>query len=213
MARRAAGPQGADPDPDPDPDPDDDDSGGEQGSRLAGATDRVEDLVVRASVVARRLARPLRPAGYVSLGGAVVVWLLLPAPVWPDRPPLWSSVVSLLVLAAPGAWLLGHRRWLDGALQKAAELTPNAREAARGALEHVRSQSSEPRAGGALRQAWRFYRGAVSPLWGHAADAFSVIAPLRPMPLITTGIALGLTVVLLVSIPLDLVIRAVLVLT
>jgi len=183
------------------------------GGRLADAGKRVEDLVVRASVVARRLARPLRPAGYASLGAALVVWLLLPAPVWPDRPPLWSSLGSLLVLAAPGAWLLVHRWWLDQALQKAATLTPNAREAAKGALEHVRGRSAEPRAGGALRQAWRFYRGAVSPLWGHATDAFAVVAPLRPMPLIATGIALGLTVVLLVSIPLDLVIRGVLILT
>ena len=181
--------------------------------RLGDAGKRVEDLVVRASVVARRLARPLGPAGYASLGGAVVVWLLLPAPVWPDRPPLWSSLVSLVVLAAPGAWLLVHRWWLDQALQKAAALTPNAREAAKGALDHVRGRSSGPRAGGALRQAWRVYRGAVSPLWGQAADAIAVTAPLRPMPLIATGIALGLTVVLLVSIPLDLLIRAVLVLT
>lgn len=185
----------------------------ETGARPTGATERFEDLVVRASVVARRLARPLGPAGYVSLGGALVVWLLIPAPVWPDRPPLWSSIVSLFVLAAPGGWLLLHRRWLDRALQKAAELTPNARETARSTIEQVRSRSSEDRPGGALRQAWRFYRGTVSPLWGHAADAFAVIAPLRPMPLVMTGFALGLTLLLLVSIPLDLLVRGVLILT
>lgn len=183
------------------------------GARLTGAAERFEDLVVRASEVARRLARPLGPAGYVSLGAALVVWLLLPAPVWPDRPPLWSSIVSLFVLAAPGLWLLVHRWWLDRALQTAAELTPRTRETAKGAMEHIRSRSSERRPGGALRQAWRFYRGTVSPMWGHAADAFAVTAPLRPVPLVMTGSALALTLVLLVSIPLDLLIRAVLILT
>lgn len=183
------------------------------GGRLSAASQRVESLVVRASEVGRRLAGALGPAGYASLGGALVVWLLLPAPVWPDRPPLWSSMVSLFVLAAPGLWLLAHRWWLDRAMQTAAELTPRARETAKGAVEHVRSRSSEDRPGGALRQAWRFYRGTVSPMWGHAADAFAVTAPLRPVPLIMTGSALALTVVLLVSIPLSALIRAVLVLT
>ena len=198
-------------------DPDDPASDGsasdEALGRQTGATQRFEDLVVRASVVARRLARPLGPAGYVSLGGAMVVWLLLPAPVWPDRPPLWSSVVSLFLLTAPGGWLLVHRWWLDRALQKAAELTPNARETARGAIDQIRSRSSPDRPGGALRQAWRFYRGTVSPLGGHAADALAVIAPLRPVPLVMTGFALGLTLLLLVSIPLDLLVRGVLILT
>ena len=183
---------------------------------------RVEELIGRVSVLARRLARPVGIAGRIGVVAGAAVWFLLSAPVWPDGPPWWSSAVSLVVLSAPGLWLLFHRRWLDRAFVRASELAPAATVTALQTYERVRTPRaprSAPAAGpddppgGRMRRAWRFYRGTVSPLRGHVSDALGVTLPFRPYILATSGVALILTVVLLVCVPLALVLRAVLLAT
>ena len=175
---------------------------------------RLEDVVGRVSVLARRLARPLGLAGRIGLVAGAGVWLLLPSPVWPDRPPWWSSVVSLVVLVSPGTWLVFHRWWLDRVFVRAAELAPAATATALATYGRVRSGRAEqhPDAGRG-RRAWRFYRGTVAPLHGHVSDALGITLPLRPVALITSGVALLLTLVLLLCIPVALVVRVVLLMT
>lgn len=202
------------PGPDPDPDP-----GAGEDPSASPTPSRVEELVGRASVLARRLARPLGIAGRIGLAAGVVVWLLLPAPVWPDRPPWWSSAVALVVLCAPGLWLVFHRWWLDRAFVRATELAPAATATALQTYARVRAPRSSRAAGpdeasrGRVRRAWTFYRETVSPLRGHVSDALGVTLPLRPLALVTSGVALALTVVLLVCIPVALVLRIVLLVT
>lgn len=176
---------------------------------------RVEELVGRVSVLARRLSRPIGIAGRIGLVAGAAVWLLLPSPVWPDRPPWWSSLVSLLVLCAPGAWLVFHRRWLDRAFVKATELAPAATTTALETYAKARSPRNgpDPAGGARMRRAWRFYRGTVSPLQGHVSDALGITVPFRPFALITSGVALLLTLVLLVCIPVALVVRVLLLVT
>ena len=181
---------------------------------------RVEELVGRVSVLARRLSRPIGIAGRIGLVAGAAVWLLLPAPVWPDRPPWWSSLVSLIVLCAPGAWLVFHRRWLDRAFVRATELAPATTtaletyaKARTSASSRSRGAGSDAAGGGRMRRAWRFYRGTISPLQGHVSDALGITVPFRPFALITSGVALLLTLVLLVCIPVALVLRVVLLAT
>lgn len=182
---------------------------------------RVEELVGRVSVLARRLSQPIGIAGRIGLVAGAAVWLLLPAPVWPDRPPWWSSLVSLIVLCAPGAWLVFHRRWLDRAFVRATELAPAATttaletyaKARTSASSRSRGAGSDAAGGGRMRRAWRFYRGTISPLQGHVSDALGITVPFRPFALITSGVALLLTLVLLVCIPVALVLRVVLLAT
>lgn len=201
--------------------PDVSDPGGE-----APPPTRIEELVGRASVLARRLARPVGIAGWIALAAGAVVWLILPAPVWPDRPPWWSSAASLVVLCAPGGWLLFHRWWLDRAFVRAAELAPAATATALQTYAMVQSSRSrgagDPDRGagqadeepvGRLRRAWRFYRGTVSPLRSHVSDALGVTAPLRPLALMTSGVALLLTLALLVCVPIAVVVRLALLVT
>jgi len=185
-------------------------------------TTRVEDLVGRVSVLARWLARPVGIAGRIGVVAGLAVWFLLSAPVWPDGPPWWSSAVSLVVLGAPGLWLLFHRRWLDRAFVRATELAPAATATALATYDRVRTPRT-PRSsaaagpdgapGGRMRRAWRFYRGTVSPLRGHVSDALGVTLPFRPYILAMSGVALILTVVLLVCVPIALVLRVVLLAT
>ena len=175
---------------------------------------RLEEGVGRVSVLARRLARPIGIAGRIGLVAGLAVWLLLPAPVWPDRPPWWSSLVSLLVLVAPGAWLIFHRWWLDRVFVRAAELAPAATATAMSTYEKVRGGRGGPRReGGRVRRAWRFYRETLSPWQGHVSDALGITVPLRPLALITSGVALLLTLVLLVCVPIAVVGRIVLLVT
>ena len=182
---------------------------------------RLEELVGRVSVLARRLSRPIGIAGRIGLVAGVAVWFLLPAPVWPDRPPWWSSLVSLVVLCAPGAWLVFHRRWLDRAFRRATELAPAATDTALKTYARVRGDGgagtdgvgAEAAGGGRMRRAWRFYRGTISPLQGHVSDALGITAPFRPFALFTSGVALVLTLALLVCIPVALVVRVVLLAT
>lgn len=180
--------------------------------RRSAAT-RLEEGVGRISVLARRLARPIGIAGRIGLVAGIAVWLLLPAPVWPDRPPWWSSLVSLLVLAAPGAWLMFHRWWLDRVFVRAAELAPAATATAVSTYEKVRSGRGPRGEGGRVRRAWRFYRETLSPLQGHVSDALGITVPLRPLALITSGVALLLTLILLVCVPIAFVGRIVLLVT
>lgn len=178
--------------------------------------ERAEELVGRVSVLARRLSRPIGIAGRIGLVAGAAVWLLLPAPVWPDRPPWWSSLVSLLVLCAPGAWLVFHRRWLDRAFTRATELAPAATTTALETYAKARTRrngSTDPTSGGRVRRAWRFYRGTISPLQGHVSDALGITVPFRPFALVTSGVALLLTLVLLICIPVALVVRVVLLAT
>lgn len=186
---------------------------GPEGSDRRLSPKRLEELVGRASVLARRLARPIGIAGRIGLVAGVAVWLLLPAPVWPDRPPWWSSAVSLLVLAAPGGWLMFHRWWLDRVFVRAAELAPAATATAVSTYEKVRSGRGPRTEGGRVRRAWRFYRGTLSPLQGHVSDALGITVPMRPVALITSGVALGLVLVLLVCVPIAFVGRVVLIVT
>lgn len=183
---------------------------------------RVEELIGRVSVLARRLARPVGIAGRIAVVAGMAVWFLLSAPVWPDGPPWWSSAVSLVVLSAPGLWLLFHRRWLDRAFTRASELAPAATATALQTYERVRTSrvprsasasGPEERPGGRMQRAWRFYRGTVSPLRGHVSDALGVTLPFRPYILATSGVALVLTVVLLICVPVALLVRAVLLAT
>ncbi|MBL8776701.1 MAG: hypothetical protein JNK12_12235 [Acidimicrobiales bacterium] len=179
---------------------------------------RLEELVGRVSVLARRLSRPVGIAGRIGLVAGLGVWLLLPAPVWPDRPPWWSSAVSLLVLCAPGGWLMFHRWWLDRAAIRATELAPAATATALKTYARIRG-TGEPgdaapgSGGGRVRRAWRFYRGTISPLQGHVTDALGITAPFRPYTLITSGVALVLTLALLICVPVALVVRVVLLVT
>lgn len=180
-------------------------------------TSRLEELVGRVSVLARRLSRPVGIAGRIGLVAGAGVWLLLPAPVWPDRPPWWSSAVSLMVLCAPGGWLMFHRWWLDRAFVRASELAPAATATALKTYAQIRG-TGEPgddaaAAGGRVRRAWRFYRGTISPLQGHVTDALGITAPFRPYTLFTSGVALLLTLVLLICIPVALVVRVILLAT
>lgn len=168
-------------------------------------------------MLARRLARPVGIVGRIGLVAGVVVWLLLPAPVWPDRPPWWSSAVSLVVLCAPGGWLMFHRWWLDRAFVRASELAPAATATALNTYARIRG-TGEPgddaaAAGGRVRRAWRFYRGTISPLQGHVSDALGITAPFRPYTLFTSGVALVLTLVLLLCIPVALLLRIALLVT
>lgn len=181
---------------------------------------RLEELVGRVSVLSRRMSRPVGIAGRIGLVAGLAVWLLLPAPVWPDRPPWWSSAVSLVVLCAPGGWLMFHRWWLDRAFVRASELAPAATATAlktyariRGAGESGEGSGAAAPAGGRVRRAWRFYRGTISPLQGHVTDALGITAPFRPYTLFTSGVALLLTVVLLICIPVALVLRVILLAT
>lgn len=182
---------------------------------------RLEELVGRVGVLARRLSRPIGIAGRIGLVAGVAVWLLLPAPVWPDRPRWWSSLVSLVVLCAPGAWLVFHRRWLDRAFLRATELAPAATRTALETYARVRGDGGPGTegagagviGGGRLRRAWRFYRGTISPLQGHVSDALGITAPFRPFALLTSGIALVLTLALLVCVPVALVVRVILLAT
>lgn len=190
-----------------------DDPGRSTATPAAATTPRLDDLVGRASVLARRLARPLGLIGAIGLAAGVVVWVLLPAPIWSDRPPWWSSMVLLALLVAPGLWLRFHRRWLDRAFVRAAELAPAATATALATYERVRSRPTQQGSGGAARRAWRFYRETVSPLRSHVADALGVTLPLRPLALATSGVAIVLTIVLCLCIPVALVVRAVLLAT
>ena len=180
---------------------------------------RLEELVGRVSVLARRLARPVGIAGRIGLVAGLGVWLLLPAPVWPDRPPWWSSAMSLVVLCAPGGWLMFHRWWLDRAAVRATGLAPAATATALKTYARIRGTGETGDAapggggGGRVRRAWQFYRGTISPLQGHVTDALGITAPFRPYTLFTSGVALLLTLVLLLCVPLALVLRIILLAT
>lgn len=184
------------------------------------AVTRVEELVGRVGGYARRVARPVGIAGWVGVGAGIAVWWVLPGPVWPDRPPWWSSLVSLVVLCAPGAWLLLHRRWLDHAVERATEVAPAATAMALQTYAKVRTPRSERAAaasdemvGGPLRRTWRFYRGTVSPLRSHVSDALGVTLPFRPYILVTSGVALLLVLLLGLLLPVAIIIRVVLLVT
>jgi hypothetical protein len=172
-------------------------------------TPLLEDLVGRASVLARRLARPLRVLGAVAIAAGVAVWLLLASPFWGDGGPWWSSVLAWALLVAPGAWLLFHQAWLDRSLLKATEIAPSATAAARQAYGHARNWRGGEDKGGAVRQTWRLYRGTVSPLRRQASDVMAVAQPLMPVPLVVSGVALVAALVLLVFVPMALLIRLV----
>jgi hypothetical protein len=177
---------------------------------------RVEELVGRVSVLARRLSRPIGIAGWIGLVAGLAVWVLLSAPVWPDGPAWWSSVLSLSVLCSPGLWLVFHRWWLDRAFVQATELAPAATATALQTYARARTprspggSGSDQASGGRVRRAWRFYRGTIFPLQSHVSDALGVTLPFRPYVLAVSAVALVLTLALLLCVPVALVIRVIL---
>lgn len=136
------------------------------------AKDLAEEFLGRGAAIARASIKPLAIVGRVMLGAGLVIWLVGPAPFWSNAPSLAFSLVALVLLGAPGARLLRHRRRMQKVLDDLPDLIDNmaaALDQTSTAVSGLREQRRATASGrpGLLatgKRCYAFYRHDLGPL-------------------------------------------------